>query len=87
MPTFISSGMVSVAEPVSSTPSRWTVVKPGNVTFTEYVPGRRSTMRYWPEVSVTAERTFSMSAGLDASTVTPGSTAPDVSFTVPVIEP
>src|ERR1700724_2002841 len=30
---------------------------------------------------------FSMSTGLDASTVTPGSTAPDVSFTTPVIEP
>ena len=27
-----------------------------------------------------------MSAGLEASTVTPGSTAPDVSFTTPVID-
>ena len=43
-------------------------------------------MRYWPEPSVTAVRTFSMSAGLAASTVTPGSTAPDVSFTTPVID-
>ena len=43
-------------------------------------------MRYCPEPSVTAVRTFSMMAGLDASTVTPGSTAPDVSFTTPVIE-
>jgi len=42
-------------------------------------------MRYRPELSVSAERTFSMSTGLDASTVTPGSTAPDVSLTVPVI--
>jgi hypothetical protein len=42
-------------------------------------------MRNWPDPSVTAERTFSMSAGLDASTVTPGSTAPDVSRTLPVI--
>src|SRR5688572_14793703 len=31
------------------------------------------------------ERVFSMSAGLDASTVTPGSTAPVASFTVPAI--
>ena len=29
---------------------------------------------------------FSMSAGLSASTVTPGSTAPELSFTVPVID-
>src|SRR6185436_8527319 len=48
--------------------------------------GRRSTIRYWPVPSVTAERTFSISAGLEASTVTPGSTAPDVSRTRPVIE-
>ena len=39
-----------------------------------------------PEPSVTAVRTFSMIAGLAASTVTPGSTAPDVSFTTPVID-
>ena len=42
-------------------------------------------MRYCPPPSVTTVRTFSMSTGLLASTVTPGSTAPDVSFTVPVI--
>src|SRR5712691_3152952 len=44
-------------------------------------------MRYWPLPSVDAERTFSMRTGLAASTVTPGSTAPEVSFTVPVIDP
>jgi hypothetical protein len=38
-----------------------------------------------PEPSVVAERTFSMSAGLAASTVTPGSTAPDASFTSPAM--
>src|SRR5262245_9161479 len=43
-------------------------------------------MRYWPEPSVTALRTFSMSAGLAASTVTPGSTAPELSLTIPVID-
>src|ERR671923_211944 len=42
-------------------------------------------MRNCPVASVTATRTFSMSAGLDASTVTPGRTAPDVSRTVPVM--
>ena len=49
------------------------------------MPGRRSSTRYCPVVSVTAERTFSMRAGLAASTVTPGSTAPDESLTVPAI--
>src|SRR5579862_1191341 len=42
-------------------------------------------MRYWPVSSLTTERTRSMSAGLVASTVTPGSTAPDVSLTTPVM--
>ena len=42
--------------------------------------GRRSTMRYWPVPSVATVRTFSMSTGLDASTVTPGRTAPETSF-------
>src|SRR5688500_10386657 len=41
---------------------------------------------YWPELSEIVERTFSISAGLDASTVTPGSTAPDESFTTPVMD-
>ena len=44
-------------------------------------------MLYWPEPSVTTVRTFSMSTGLDASTVTPGSTAPDGSLTTPAIVP
>src|SRR5262245_34671349 len=43
-------------------------------------------MRYWPDAFVATDRTFSISAGLDASTLTPGSTAPDVSRTTPVIE-
>src|SRR5258705_8034046 len=43
-------------------------------------------MRYWPPPSVTTDRAFSMSAGLEASTVTPGSTAPEASFTTPVME-
>src|SRR6186713_230897 len=42
-------------------------------------------MRYRPSPSVTTARVFSMSAGLAASTVTPGSTAPDVSRTTPVM--
>src|SRR5688572_23642588 len=42
-------------------------------------------MRNWPVPSVTAVRTFSISAGLAASTETPGSTAPELSRTVPAI--
>src|SRR5678810_1184940 len=42
--------------------------------------------RYWPDPSVTTVRTFSISAGLAASTVTPGSTAPDASLTVPEMD-
>src|SRR5258705_8576264 len=49
------------------------------------MPGLRSTILYWPAVSVTAVRVFSISTGLDASTVTPGRTAPVPSFTTPAI--
>src|SRR3977135_3638559 len=38
-----------------------------------------------PSLSVTTLRTFSMSAGLEASTVTPGRTAPELSLTTPAI--
>src|SRR6267378_1031014 len=51
------------------------------------MPGRKSTILYWPSPSVMAARTFSMSAGLDASTVTPGSTAPVLSLTEPAMIP
>src|SRR5439155_1922775 len=43
-------------------------------------------MEYWPDPLVTTERAFSISAGLDASTVTLGMTAPEESLTVPTIE-
>src|SRR5690349_4328559 len=39
----------------------------------------------WPLASVTTERDFSMSTLLEASTVTPGSTPPELSRTVPAI--
>src|SRR5262245_56836472 len=79
--------MVSTAVPEISMPSRLTVLKPVSVNVIEYVPGFRSMIRYWPVPSVTTERTFSIKAGLAASTVTPGSTAPDASRTVPVRVP
>src|SRR5687768_11809327 len=40
-------------------------------------------MRYCPAPSVTLLRTLVISAGLDASTVTPGSAPPEVSRTAP----
>src|SRR5262245_29695672 len=49
------------------------------------MPGRRSTILYWPWPSVVADRVFSISASLATSTVTPGITAPDVSFTTPAM--
>ena len=85
-PTRMSALMVAVKVPSRAMPSRLTVLNPGNVNVTVYCPARRSTMRYWPLPSVVAVRAFSMSAGLDASTVTPGNTAPEVSRTVPVID-
>src|SRR5215471_1573593 len=39
-----------------------------------------------PEPSLTALCVFSIRTGLDASTVTPGSTAPDTSLTTPLME-
>src|SRR5688572_26562548 len=42
-------------------------------------------MRYRPAPSVAVVRTFSISAGLAASTVTPGRTAPDESLTAPAM--
>src|SRR5579862_6600726 len=47
----------------------------------------RVTILYSPPDPVTASRTFSMSAGLDTSTFTPGMTAPDLSLTTPAIDP
>src|SRR5713101_9955314 len=47
------------------------------------MPGGRSGTLYCPVESVIAERVFSIRTGLDASTLTPGSTPPDVSLTTP----
>src|SRR5439155_21362398 len=81
----MSALTVAVKFAGSSTPSRTTVEKPVSVKLTLYVPCRRSTIVYRPLASVTADFDFSISAGLAASTVTPGSTPPDSSFTVPAI--
>src|SRR6267143_1642457 len=87
LPTVSSTFTAAVNDVVSSMPSRLTVAKPGSVNVTEYVPGRSSTMRYAPAPSVTTVRTFSIRAGLAASTVTPGKYAPEVSRTTPAMLP
>ena len=68
------TGAVKPAE--ISMPSRRTVLKPVSVKVTVYTPGRSCSTLYWPALSLTAVRVFSISAGLAASTVTPGRTAP-----------
>src|SRR5687768_5337824 len=57
----------------STTQSTRTVCNPGNPHVNVLVPGRRSTTRYCPRASVTLDWTPPMSAGLEISTVTPGS--------------
>src|SRR5215208_3475101 len=75
--------MLTTPEPDSVKPSRTTFENPVNAYDTEYVPGGKSVMRYWPDASVVVLRIFSMRAGLLASTVTPGNTRPDASRTTP----
>jgi hypothetical protein len=84
-PTCRSALTAAVNPAVSWMPSRFTALKPGSENVTTYVPGRRLTMLNRPCASVTAVRTFSMSAGLAASTVTPGSKAPELSRTSPAM--
>jgi hypothetical protein len=62
-------------------------LNPGSLKVTEYVPGFRLRMVYRPAPSVTPTRVFSISAGLEASAVTPGSTAPVESCTTPEMLP
>ena len=86
-PTFMSALTGAVNPVVSSMPSRLMMLKPANVNVTVYRPGLRSTILYWPLSSVIAVRVRSIRAGLLASTATPGSTAPVVSFTTPAMLP
>src|SRR5262245_56613656 len=84
-PTFISALMEVVKLAGRSTFSRLIDAKPVKLNVTTYWPGRKSTILYWPLPSVVTDRVFSIRTSLDASTVTPGSTAPDVSLTTPTI--
>src|SRR4029450_2793790 len=71
-PTFRSALIVAVKLDCSSTPSRLTVENPGRLNVSTYTPGRRFSILYAPFASVLADRTCSMSAGLDGSTTDPG---------------
>src|ERR1700730_14878197 len=75
-----------VSEPVETSTFRCDVLKPANVTATRYVPMGRSLMRKLPlslvvVVRVTLVPTFS------ALTATLGTTAPELSVTIPAISP
>ena len=79
---------VAVNPVVSSTPARRSVENPARVNVTVYVPGRRfDDPIHALTVCHDSAEPFSMSAGLAASTVTPGSTAPESSRATPVIVP
>ena len=82
-PSFMSASILTTPVPDSTTSSRLKTENPASVNVTLYVPGCRLSMRYWPLESVVAARVFSISAGLDASTVTPGRMRPAASLTVP----
>src|SRR5712692_2199696 len=84
-PTLISALTVAVKFAGSSIPSRLITLKPASVNVTVYTPGRRSMMRNSPAPSVVTVLTRSFKAGLPASTVTPGNTAPVASLTTPAI--
>jgi hypothetical protein len=85
VPTINSAFTVAVKPALKTISSRLEVVNPVNVNVTEYVPVGNATMLKRPSPSVVTVRTLSINAGLAASTVTPGSTAPDVSLTRPAM--
>ena len=62
-------------------------VEARSVKVTVYTPGRSCSTVYRPAPSLIAVRAFSISAGLAASTVTPGRTAPELSVATPAIAP
>ena len=70
-PTDMSALTVATnVPPLSTMPSRLTVANPVSVKVTVKVPESRFTTWYCPLSLVTTLRVFSISAGLDASTVT-----------------
>ena len=72
----MSALIVAVNDPVSSTPSRLTVLNPFKEKVTVYVAGAQIDDAVLAAAVGHGRRVFSINASLDASTVTPGSTAP-----------
>ncbi len=85
VPTFSSAFTLAVKFASRTIPACLTVWNPASSNVTSYVPGRRSTIRNWPEASETPVFDLSIRAGLLAVTVTPGRTAPLASMTTPAI--
>src|SRR5687767_10050182 len=67
-------------------PSRFTFWNPANSKAISYTPGGSARKRYEPSAPVTCICGW-ISAGLLAVTLTPGSTAPVLSVTVPLMRP
>src|SRR6185295_1897349 len=65
----------------------FTVWKPDNSNLTVYAPGGNGLRRNPPLASVTPTTDGTCNAGPVAVTVAPGSTAPDVSVTTPIMAP
>ena len=74
---------VTFAPAPSATPRRASVWKPGSVKVTSYTPGGSPVSANAPAPSVTAASIGPPASVLRASTVTPGSTRPVASVTVP----
>src|SRR5665213_426549 len=85
-PTLRSALTVAANDPARAMPSRFSVLKPEREKVTVDTPPRNCSILNCPAPSVTTVRVFSIKAGLEASTVTPGMTAPDVSRTIPAID-
>ena len=73
----------TVAPAPSATPRRTSVWKPVSVNVTSYVPGGSEMNANAPAPSVTAASIGPPASVLRASTVTPGSTRPVASVTMP----
>ena len=76
-PTFMSASILITPVPDTITPSRLTTENPVSVKVTLYLirPAAGSRCGTCPVASVIAVLAFSISTGLAASTVTPGSTS------------
>src|SRR4029077_1839330 len=77
------TSMVTVTPSGRMTSSRFTVLKPASVLSMVYTPGCSAGKRYMPCESVRLVWTPPTCDGLATLTVTPGSTAPVLSLTVP----